>query len=41
MVVFQSFALMPGMMVFDNIALAVRSAYPEWNRERVAAHVRQ
>src|SRR5215510_6755825 len=39
MVVFQNFALMPWMTVFENIALAVRSAYPDWNREQVAAHV--
>jgi nitrate/nitrite transport system ATP-binding protein len=39
MVVFQSFALMPWMTVFENIALAVRSAYPDWSREQVVAHV--
>jgi nitrate/nitrite transport system ATP-binding protein len=39
MVVFQNFALMPWMTVFQNIALAVRSAYPDWSREQVAAHV--
>jgi len=39
MVVFQNFALMPWMTVFENIALAVRSAYPDWSREQVTAHV--
>ncbi len=39
MVVFQNFALMPWMTVFENIALAVRSAYPDWGREQVTAHV--
>lgn len=39
MVVFQNFALMPWMTVFENIALAVRSAYPEWTKDQVTAHV--
>lgn len=39
MVVFQSFALMPWMTVFDNIAIAVRSAYPDWTKTQVTAHV--
>jgi nitrate/nitrite transport system ATP-binding protein len=39
MVVFQNFALMPWMTVFGNIRLAVRAAYPDWDRERIAAHV--
>ncbi len=39
MVVFQNFSLMPWMTVFENIALAVRSAYPDWDAERVTAHV--
>ncbi|MEX5212581.1 MAG: nitrate ABC transporter ATP-binding protein [Nitrospiraceae bacterium] len=39
MVVFQNFSLMPWMTVFENIALAVRSAYPDWNPSQVAAHV--
>ncbi len=39
MVVFQNFALMPWMTVFENIALAVRSAYPDWDRDQVATHV--
>lgn len=39
MVVFQNFSLMPWMTVFENIALAVRSAYPKWSHAQVAAHV--
>ncbi|HSB44297.1 MAG TPA: nitrate ABC transporter ATP-binding protein [Nitrospira sp.] len=39
MVVFQNFSLMPWMTVFENIALAVRSAYPNWSHAQVAAHV--
>lgn len=39
MVVFQNFSLMPWMTVFENIALAVRSAYPDWSQAQVAAHV--
>lgn len=39
MVVFQNFALMPWMTVFENIALAVRSAYPDWEQAQVVAHV--
>lgn len=39
MVVFQNFSLMPWMTVFENIALAVRSAYPDWTPAQVAAHV--
>jgi len=41
MVVFQNFSLMPWMTVFDNIRLAVRAAYPSWDRHRVAAHVQR
>ncbi|WP_447973012.1 ABC transporter ATP-binding protein [Nitrospira sp. Kam-Ns4a] len=41
MVVFQTFSLMPWMTVFQNIRLAVQAAYPDWDREKVAAHVRK
>ena len=41
MVVFQNFSLMPWMTVFENIRLAVKAAYPDWDRERIAAHVRK
>jgi nitrate/nitrite transport system ATP-binding protein len=41
MVVFQTFSLMPWMTVFQNIRLAVRAAYPDWNRDKIAAHVRR
>jgi nitrate/nitrite transport system ATP-binding protein len=39
MVVFQNFALMPWMTVFENIAIAVRSSYPDWTKNQVAGHV--
>lgn len=39
MVVFQNFALMPWMTVFENVALAVRSAYPTWSSQEINAHV--
>jgi len=39
MVVFQNFALMPWMTVFENIAIAVRSAHPTWTTAQVHAHV--
>ena len=39
MVVFQNFALMPWMTAFENVALAVRSAYPTWNSHESNAHV--
>lgn len=41
MVVFQNFSLMPWMTVFENIRLAVRAAYPDWDNEKIAAHVRK
>src|ERR1700730_8259293 len=37
-VVFQGHALMPWLTVEANIAFAVRSRHPHWNREQVAAH---
>ena len=41
MVVFQNFSLMPWMTVFENIRLAVRAAYPSWDRRRIGAHVQR
>jgi nitrate/nitrite transport system ATP-binding protein len=38
-VVFQGHALMPWLTVRGNIAFAVRSRWPQWNREKVRAHV--
>ncbi len=41
MVVFQNFALMPWMNVFNNVKLAVKSAYPNWTREQITQHVQK
>jgi nitrate/nitrite transport system ATP-binding protein len=41
MVVFQTFSLMPWMTVFQNIRLAVKAAYPDWDSDKIAAHVRK
>jgi len=41
MVVFQNFAVMPWMTVYGNIRIAVRAAYPGWDRERVREYVQQ
>ena len=40
-VVFQSHALMPWLSVRGNIAFAVRSRWPDWNRAAVDAHVQK
>lgn len=41
MVVFQSFALMPWMSAFDNVRVAVRSAFPSWGKEQVHTHTKR
>ncbi|HEV8539968.1 MAG TPA: ABC transporter ATP-binding protein [Nitrospiraceae bacterium] len=41
MVVFQTFSLMPWMTVFQNIRLAVKAAYSDWDHEKIATHVRK
>lgn len=41
MVVFQSFALMPWLTAFDNIRVAVKSAYPSWSKDEVNAHTQK
>jgi nitrate/nitrite transport system ATP-binding protein len=37
-VIFQSHALMPWLTVMGNVAFAVTSRWPEWDRTRVRAH---
>jgi nitrate/nitrite transport system ATP-binding protein len=37
-VVFQSHALMPWMTVLGNVAFAVKSRWPDWGKDKVAAH---
>ncbi|HEX9464605.1 MAG TPA: ABC transporter ATP-binding protein [Alphaproteobacteria bacterium] len=40
-VIFQSHALLPWMSAFGNIAFAVRSRWPKWDRDAVRAHVQR
>ena len=37
-VIFQSHALMPWMSVYKNIAFAVKSKWPQWDREKIRKH---
>jgi nitrate/nitrite transport system ATP-binding protein len=41
MVVFQNFSLLPWMSVYENIRLAVRAAYPQWDRRKVHDYVQR
>jgi nitrate/nitrite transport system ATP-binding protein len=38
MVVFQNYALMPWLTASHNVAAAVKSAYPDWPKDRVREH---
>jgi nitrate/nitrite transport system ATP-binding protein len=40
-VIFQSHALMPWLTVMGNIAFAVSSRWPEWDKDKVRAHCQQ
>jgi nitrate/nitrite transport system ATP-binding protein len=40
-VIFQSHALMPWMTVMGNVAFAVRSRWPSWDKAKVQAHARR
>lgn len=39
MVVFQNFALMPWMTVYQNVRLAVQAAYPHWSHSKIHERV--
>jgi nitrate/nitrite transport system ATP-binding protein len=41
MVVFQNFALMPWLTVFENVRVAVRAAHPAWSAAEVTAWVQK
>ena len=41
MVVFQNFALMPWLTVFENVRVAVRAAHPTWSATQIVAWVQR
>ena len=41
MVVFQNFSLMPWLTAYENIRIAIKAAYPKWNRTQVQDYVQQ
>src|SRR5438128_3867139 len=41
MVVFQNFSLLPWSSVYENIRLAVRAAYPQWDRDKIHDYVQR
>ena len=41
MVVFQNFALLPWLTVFENVRVAVRAAHPTWSSSQVSAWVQR
>lgn len=41
MVVFQNFALMPWLSAFDNVRIAVKAAYPSWEKPQIQAYTQK
>lgn len=41
MVVFQNFSLLPWLSVYENIRLAVKAAYPKWDRQKIDDYVQR
>ncbi len=41
MVVFQNFALMPWLSAFDNVRIAVKAAYPSWDKPQIQAYTQK
>jgi nitrate/nitrite transport system ATP-binding protein len=38
-IIFQNYSLLPWLTVFDNIAMAVKAVFPDWNKKQVEEHV--